>query len=315
MPSPEVSIIIPVHNSELYLRAALRSVQAQTLKDIEIILVENGSTDGSAALCDSLAGDDGRVKAIHLEKGDLALARNTGIEAATGKYIGFVDADDTILPEMFESMHSVAVEYNIGCVCCHFSKIFENRLSVSKFSNNGKTVFCTAAQLTGLILSEKIALSACTMLVRKDIFDGIRFPVGKAFEDRFTLHRITAACGTGAVINRRFYLYFQRKGSICHTPGYAKFKDACEAEACRLKFIVESGFFTEKEIPGIASRPANLLIRNLNHLTKLASDKDSEKVAEIAVNGLQLIPRRTKLSLRNRILARRMLGNHRRNSH
>ena len=105
-----VSIIVPVHNTEKYLEATVQSLLAQTLKDIEIILVENGSTDGSLALCHEVAKTDERIKVMHLDKGDLSYARNNGLTLATSEYVAFVDSDDTVRPEMYETLLGIAEE-------------------------------------------------------------------------------------------------------------------------------------------------------------------------------------------------------------
>lgn len=98
-----VSVIIPVHNTAPYLRRCIESVRNQTLKDIEIILVDNLSTDDSPSICDEYANIDSRVKVLHLDEAGLSIARNAGIEIATAPYIGFIDSDDYIEPTMYET--------------------------------------------------------------------------------------------------------------------------------------------------------------------------------------------------------------------
>ena len=99
-----VSVIIPVHNTAPYLRRCIESVRNQTLKDIEIILVDNLSTDDSPSICDEYANIDSRVRVLHLDEAGLSIARNAGIEIATAPYIGFIDSDDYIEPTMYENM-------------------------------------------------------------------------------------------------------------------------------------------------------------------------------------------------------------------
>ena len=97
----KVSIIVPVHNTEKYLRQCVGSLLSQTLDDIEVVLVENGSEDGSPDICRELSSEDPRVRYVTLEKGDLSTARNEGVRAAAGEYVGFVDSDDLVSPEMY----------------------------------------------------------------------------------------------------------------------------------------------------------------------------------------------------------------------
>lgn len=110
MAEPNVSIIVPVYNTEKYLKQCIDSITAQTLRDIEIIIVDDGSKAECAELCDSIAATDSRIKVIHKQNGGLGLARNTGIEAACGEYVGFVDSDDYIKPEMYEALYTAAAK-------------------------------------------------------------------------------------------------------------------------------------------------------------------------------------------------------------
>ena len=108
----KVSIIIPVYNVESYLRRCLDSVVNQTLKDIEIILVNDGSTDGSLAICEEYAKNDDRIKIITRKNGGLSAARNTGLDNATSEYIGFIDSDDWVDTNFFENLYNTAIEKN-----------------------------------------------------------------------------------------------------------------------------------------------------------------------------------------------------------
>ena len=108
MAIPKVSIIVPVYNTEQYLKQCIDSITAQTLENIEIIIVDDGSKEECAKLCDELAENDSRIKVIHKVNGGLGLARNTGVEAASGEYFGFVDSDDYIKPEMYEALYTAA---------------------------------------------------------------------------------------------------------------------------------------------------------------------------------------------------------------
>ena len=111
---PKVSIIVPVYNAEKYLEECAASILNQTIKDIELILVDDGSTDFSPALCDSIAARDSRVKVIHKANGRASSARNAGIRAAGGEFVAFVDADDWISPEMYETMLAQGADV---CLC------------------------------------------------------------------------------------------------------------------------------------------------------------------------------------------------------
>ena len=116
MATPKVSIIIPVYNTEKYLKQCIDSITSQTLDDIEIIMVDDGSKEECALLCDELAKGDSRIKVIHKENAGVGFARNSGLEIAGGEYVGFIDSDDYIKPEMYEVLYSAAVKYDADLV-------------------------------------------------------------------------------------------------------------------------------------------------------------------------------------------------------
>lgn len=113
---PEISFIIPVYNAERWIRRCVESIQAQTIENLEIILIDDGSTDASAAICDELASGDGRIRVIHKENGGQGLARSCGLEMATGEYVAFVDSDDTVTPDMAKSNLMLAKEQDADIV-------------------------------------------------------------------------------------------------------------------------------------------------------------------------------------------------------
>ena len=110
MTTPKVSVIVPVYNTEKYLERCMKSILNQTLKDIEIIMVDDGSKEECAKLCDKFAAEDSRVRVIHKENGGLGFARNTGLSESKGEYVGFVDSDDYIEPLMCEELYTSAVK-------------------------------------------------------------------------------------------------------------------------------------------------------------------------------------------------------------
>ena len=113
MQRPLVSIIVPVYNVEKYLERCIQSLVRQTLNDIEIILVDDGSSDSSGLLCDKFAERDRRIQVVHKENGGLSSARNAGLEIASGRYVGFVDSDDDVELDMYERMSATAEKYQV----------------------------------------------------------------------------------------------------------------------------------------------------------------------------------------------------------
>ena len=123
---PVLSIIVPVYNVEQYLGKCLDSIKNQSFKDFEAILIDDGSTDGSGAICDEYAARDNRFKVIHQENKGVSNARNVGLELAIGQYFGLIDADDQIEPDMYENMISTAKEYMADIVTCDYRQINGN---------------------------------------------------------------------------------------------------------------------------------------------------------------------------------------------
>ena len=131
MAAPKVSVIVPVYNTEKYLQQCITSITSQTIREIEIIIVDDGSREECAVLCDSLAKTDDRIKVIHKENAGPGFARNTGIEAAMGEYIGFVDSDDYIKPEMYDVLYNAALKNNADLVVSGISFVGGNTFGKS----------------------------------------------------------------------------------------------------------------------------------------------------------------------------------------
>lgn len=132
MAKPKLSIVVPVYNTEKYLKRCMDSILNQTLKDIEIIIVDDGSKEECSNLCDEISKTDLRIKVIHKQNGGLGFARNTGLEVATGKYIGFVDSDDYIEPDMYDVLYNTAEKYNAELVVSGISFVGGNMFSESE---------------------------------------------------------------------------------------------------------------------------------------------------------------------------------------
>ena len=124
----KVSVIITIYNGEVYLRQCLDSVCSQTLKEIEIICVDDGSTDTSGRLCEKFATEDKRVRVIHKKNGGLSSARNTGLQIASGDIISFIDSDDYPRIDMFEKLFLCMSKYQVDIVCCDYSSTEQQQM-------------------------------------------------------------------------------------------------------------------------------------------------------------------------------------------
>ena len=209
-----ISVIVPVYNAEKYLEKCVDSILGQTHRELEIILVDDGSTDSSGAICDRYAELDARVVVLHKENGGQATARNMALDIAGGAYIGFVDSDDYIAPPMYSTLLSALTENGCEISVCA-------RYTVGEMTGEEKPVFCSE---NSLLLTSKEALrrlcvydrvdsSPCDKLFKKELFDGIRFPAGYICEDVDVVYRLLDRAEKIVHCGRPMYYYLQRAGS------------------------------------------------------------------------------------------------------
>ena len=299
---PKISIIVPVHNTEKYLKACVESLTAQTLSDIEIILVENCSSDNSLDLCYKLAESDSRIKVVSIDKADLSTARNEGVKVATGEYIGFVDSDDTVLPELFNDTYKVASEHNLGIVCFALHKVFDSRPDKYLYPEDGTIAILSAKEMTTLNLTDKSPAYVCTHLFKRSLFDTLSFPENIYYEDRASTFLFTSACERGAVVNRSYYRYYCRDGSISRSHGWKHYRDFAYANLRRLEFINNSGLYSAEEMALVASASADSFLRKLRHMLSKATTAEQRKEACEWCKKLHLIPQKTHLPLKARMI-------------
>ncbi|WP_294080862.1 glycosyltransferase family 2 protein [Proteiniphilum sp. UBA5384] len=244
-----ISIIIPVHNTAGYVRRCIDSVRNQTLQDIEIILVENLSTDGSSEICDEYPSLDSRIKVLHLDVADLSTARNAGIKVATSPYLGFIDSDDHIDPEMYESMLSALQVNKAEMVYCNLRYETENGEILRPFSDTGSIQVRPAEEMLKDIFRNNIDNSCCTKLYKRELFNTISFPEGFLFEDHSIIYKIVHLCDTVVHIDHVFYHYIQREESITNNWQFKKRYHFFLADYDRILFIRQHPIFSKEEEP------------------------------------------------------------------
>ncbi len=208
----EISVIMPVYKVEKYLRQAIDSVLAQTFKDFELIIVDDGSPDGCPAICDEYAKKDSRIKVIHKENGGSSSARNAGLDIAKGKWIAFIDSDDQYRPEMLMKMWTLGGQDDeIDYVHCSIEMV-SNGFPITKEDIEYNTQpFDDIRSLTNeIILSSDC--STCNKLFRADIVNSfkLRFPEGLRFEDFFFYNAFTIIARKVGFISDRLYVYRRR---------------------------------------------------------------------------------------------------------
>lgn len=208
-----VTVIVPVYNVKEYLCRCVDSIIKQTYKDIDVVLVDDGSTDGSGQICDELSIEDTRVRVIHKPNGGLSSARNAGIEAAHGEYIMFVDSDDWLHPRMVELLYDDINEHHVNLAMCEMVRTSnehnEDIEDVGSIGMDGKDV------LRQFLRGRWI--TACAKLYRRHVWNEVRFPVGLNNEDYATLPHIFDRCESIAYRQSKLYHYYIHEGSICRS--------------------------------------------------------------------------------------------------
>ena len=213
-----ISVIVPVYNAEKYLHKCLDSILSQTYTDLEVILVNDGSTDTSGEICEQYKLLDHRIIVIHKENGGQATARNMALEIAKGDYIGFIDSDDYIAPEMYKTLLS-SLEAN-GCdisIC--------SRYHVDELSGKEYPIFCLDHQLVmdskeslkRLCIYDCVDSSPCDKLFKRALFEEIRYPIGYICEDVDVVFRLLYKAQKIVHCGIPLYYYLQRKGSTSHS--------------------------------------------------------------------------------------------------
>lgn len=216
---PAISVIIPVYKVERYLDACVASVAAQTFSDLEILLVDDGSPDNCPALCDAWAKKDPRVRVLHRENGGLSAARNTGIQAATGQFLAFVDADDLLEPDTLRRAWEAQRKHDADLVIFNLVYVDENNtpLPTPDFTGFQDEVLDADGvwQRYFALAEQKIYyVVAWNKLYKRELFAALRYAEGKRYEDQFLLPGLLAQCKTIACLGWQGYRYVQRGGSI-----------------------------------------------------------------------------------------------------
>lgn len=241
-----ISVIIPVYNVEPYLRRCLDSVLAQTYKNLEIIVIDDGSPDYSGMICDQYAEKDDRIKVIHQANGGLCAARNAGMRAATGRYIGFVDSDDWIAPEMYEELYRCMKEKNADIVSCSYFRVKPGRNTYARCDGE-VYVYNRKQAMKELLGNFTIRTTFWNKLFRREMFDGLQFPEGRTYEGAILMHKVYANVETAVHLARPYYYYFDNATSIINTRNLVNGLSYVEAHIDRYYEVIAD--FPELRIP------------------------------------------------------------------
>lgn len=209
-----VSIIVPVYNVEKYIEMCLDSVINQTYKNIEILLIDDGSTDNSGNICDKWQKKDKRIKTFHKENGGLSSARNYGIDRAKGDYLTFIDSDDTLELDYVEYLYNLIKKHDTDLSICPYTVIINETKKYDFGKNYDEELLDTDECLKRMLCEEGFTVSACAKLYKKELFDDIRYPLNKLCEDNGTTYKTIMKCSKIAYGNESKYNYFKRPNSI-----------------------------------------------------------------------------------------------------
>ncbi len=240
-----LSIIIPVYQAKPYLERCLESVLSQTFTDFEVILVDDGSTDGSGEMCDKYASLYDNIRAIHKTNGGLSSARNTGIEAASGQYLMFLDSDDLIHSKIAE-LEVKLLENNEADIVISPLQRFSNIEEIDPMAHIDKL---EVSIISGLEAekgffnnpSANKYVSSCGKVYKQTLFDDIRFPEGRLFEDEFTTYKLYYKSKKVVVVDTALYFYFINSSGITQNLDIIKRFDEYDAKEERLEFFRNNG--------------------------------------------------------------------------
>lgn len=232
----KISIIIPVYNVEKYLVACIESIIHQTYQNLEIILVNDGSTDNCPQICDDYAQKDERIKVIHKKNGGLSDARNAGYEAVTGEYIAFVDSDDLIAEDCYHTLLRISVEYNADIVECDFVK-FVNQNELIDFDSTNLVEEFDTEQGLEMLIKEQLKQVVWNKLYKKRLVNKLLFEKGKIHEDEFWTYKVLANAKKIVKISQVLCFYRQQHESIMAEKYNLKRLQGLEAREERIDFI------------------------------------------------------------------------------
>lgn len=296
-----ISVIVPVYNVRNYLRKCVFSIIKQTYQNLEIILVDDGSTDGSDIIVDDLRKEDKRIKVYHKKNGGLSDARNYGIDRASGDLLAFVDSDDYLDKEMYETLYNNLIINNCDISICGRNIVYENGKKINKVNKDIRKVMNTKEALIELNSYKYFDMSACDKLFRKNVFKDIRFPYGKKCEDYYTMYKLISNSKFICYNSKPLYNYYQRPNSISRNTkfdnSYIKASESqvefFEIYYPEIAYIAYTSYF----FANVASYN-NIVINNLN-----IDIKTKKNIIINAKNTFKYVIRNNTIPIKKRIQA------------
>lgn len=232
---PLISVIVPVYNVEKYLDQCITSIVDQTYKNLEIILVDDGSPDGSGAMCDAWAQKDNRIRVIHQPNAGSGAARNAALDVASGDLIAFVDSDDYLCKDTYMHLFSLLSD-DVDIAECGYVETFDDDTSFG-VSDDEVCVFSVVDAMHEHIWGNAFQQLIWNKLYRREMVEGVRFPVDKKIDDEFFTYRVLAKARKLVRSSNAYYAYRQQQDSIMHQPFSIKRLQGLEAKLQRVEFL------------------------------------------------------------------------------
>lgn len=291
-----VTIVVPVYKVEKYIDRCIKSILNQTYKNLEIILVDDGSPDNCGKICENYAQKDERIKVVHKENGGLSDARNAGISISNGKYISFIDSDDYIDPEYIELLYKTIKKDKSDMAISSHKVIYENGTVLEKATKE-ESILKPKEVLKRILYDDGIDLSAWAKLYKIELFKEIRYPKGRLFEDAATTYKLVDKCEKISIISRSTYNYIIRGNSITNINFSEKKMDLIISTEEMCNYI-------KKKYPDL-EEAANrrLMYAYLSTLTQLVKSNEKNENAEKKLYGY--IKQNSKMILRDKNVPKR----------
>ena len=213
-----ISVIVPVYNVAQYLEKSIASIQQQTYENLEIILVDDGSTDESGKIAEEIALVDQRIKVYHQMNQGQSQARNYGRDLANGQYLIFIDSDDYIHPEMIATLYKQLVKEDADVSSCGVMNVYSNSETPQSVNINDYFVYDSKDFLREYLVGEKVPGSICNKLIKKEIAKSLSFPIGKIYEDAYYHFDLINVAKKYVINTKPHYYYFHRGDSSTTKP-------------------------------------------------------------------------------------------------
>lgn len=272
----KISVVVPVYNVEPYIEKCIDSILAQTYRNMEVLLIDDGSTDNCGKICDKYAKLDSRVIVHHKENEGLSEARNVGVRLASGTYIAFVDSDDYIEPDMLAVMHQRLQQDKSDLAICNFVCVDTDGVLVPELNSELpiKDEVISGEEAFERLAEEKYwyYVTAWNKLYRKEFLDGISFPKGKLHEDEFIAHYVLDRCGSVSCVSKTLYRYVQRENSITKQTFSARRLDGVEAFCERIEYARKKK--NRRVVTASFAKAGTLLVEGYRRLGKEKKYRD-----------------------------------------